>query len=151
MPTREEMLKVDGHVFVRSRWVNCSKGDAANSYIRARLVACELNKGDNNDNFFASTPPLEAKNLLLPRYAKKRTRNDKPWRLSFVDVRKAYFNGIPKRDNYMSFPKKMGLPLNIIAKQVRGSQSPRLAHSETRRPTMELSQEGRSPPGESAH
>lgn len=45
------------HVFVRSRWVLCNKGDLRNPDIRARLAACEINKGgDKPDNFFASTP-----------------------------------------------------------------------------------------------
>ena len=116
---REDMLKVPDHVFVRSRWVNCNKGDALNPDIRARLVACEVNKGDKHDSFFASTPPLEAKKLLFAEYAKQRTRDGKPLRLSFIDVRKAYFNGIPKRPLYMAFPKEMGLPSNLVAKQVR--------------------------------
>ena len=58
--TRDEMM-VDGYIFVRSRWVHCNKGDALNPDIRARLVACEINKGDKNDSCVASTPPLEAK------------------------------------------------------------------------------------------
>ena len=42
-----------------------------------------------------------------------------PLRLSFVDVRKAYFNGTPKRNVFMSLPKEMGLPSHYVAKQVR--------------------------------
>ena len=117
--TRENMLKVPDHVFVRSRWINCNKGDANNPDIRARLVACEVNKGDKQDHYFASTPPLEAKKLLFAQYARERSRNGQPLRLSFIDVRKAYFNGMPKRPLYMAFPKEMGLPSNLVAKQVR--------------------------------
>ena len=83
--TRNEMMKVDGHVFVRSTWVNFNKGDALNPDIRARLIACEINKGNRNDSFFASTPLLEALKLLFAQYAKERTRKGKPPRLSFVD------------------------------------------------------------------
>ena len=86
-----------------------------NPDIRAKLVACNTNKGDKNDNFFALTPPLEAKELLFAQYAKERTRSGKPLALSFVDVRKTCFNGIPKSDIYMSFPKEMGLPSNLVA------------------------------------
>ena len=39
--------------------------------------------------------------------------------MSFVDIRKAYFNGIPRRDVYMDFPKEMGLGKEWVAKQVR--------------------------------
>ena len=83
------------------------------------MVACEINKGDKNDSFFASTPPLDTNEFLFAQYAKERTRKGMPLRLSFVDVRKAYFNGIPKRGVYMSFPKEMGLPSNLVANQVR--------------------------------
>ena len=48
---------------IRTRWVICNKGDAEKPDIRARLVACELNTY-KSDDYFASTPPLEAKRLL---------------------------------------------------------------------------------------
>ena len=105
--TKEEMYKVDGHISVRSRWVCCNKGDEAAPDIRCRLVACEINKGDRPDNFFASTPPLDAKKLLFARFAQERHRNGLPLNLSFVDIRKAYFNGIPRRPMYMQFPKEL--------------------------------------------
>lgn len=41
---KDKMFDVPDHVHVRSRWVLCNKGDAANPDIRARLVACEINK-----------------------------------------------------------------------------------------------------------
>ena len=97
----------------------CNKGDGANPDIGARLVACEINRGDKNDSFFASTPPLEAKKLLFAKIARERKRNGKCLQLSFVDVRKAYFNGIPKRSVYMAFPKELGLPSNMVGKLVR--------------------------------
>ena len=70
--------------------------------MRARLVACKINKESNNDLFHASTPPLGAKNLLVARYASERARDGEPWRVSFVDICKAYFNGMPRRDVFMS-------------------------------------------------
>ena len=114
-----DMAKVQGHVCVRSRWVCCNKGDAQNPDIRCRLVACEINKDGKQDSFFASTPPLEAKKLLFARYAKERRRKGKCLQLSFIDIRKAYFNGIPKRPVYMRFPKELGLPSNAVGKLVR--------------------------------
>ena len=42
-----------------------------------------------------------------------------PQSLSFVDVRKAYFNGNPKRNLFMSFPRELGLPPNLVGRQVR--------------------------------
>ena len=91
--------------------------------MRARLVACEVNKGDSSatcrDAFYASTPPLEAKKVLFSRLAQERKRAGQPLRLDFLDVKKAYFNGIPKRDVYMQLPKELGLPSHFVAKQVR--------------------------------
>ena len=49
LSTIDEMKKVPDYILVRSRWVLCNKGDAENPDVRARLVSCELNKGDRND------------------------------------------------------------------------------------------------------
>ena len=87
--SKAEMEAVPHHILVRCRWVLCNKGDAAQPDIRARLVACELNRGDKHDAFFASTPPLEAKKLLFASYARERKRNGQCLQISFVDVRKA--------------------------------------------------------------
>ena len=116
---KSEMLKKKDYVFVRSRWVLCNKGDNKVPDMRARLVACEVNKGDRHDAFYASTPPLEAKKVLFSRLAQERYRNGEPLRLDFLDVKKAYFNGIPKRDVYMQLPREMGLPSHFVARQVR--------------------------------
>ena len=67
----------------------CNKGDNVKPDMRARLVACEVNKGgDRQDCFFASTPPLEAKKLLFSRFAQERKRKGKPLRLDFLDENK---------------------------------------------------------------
>ena len=116
---RSDMLKVPDHIFVRSRWVTSSKGDHENPDVRARLVACEVNRGDKQDCFYASTPPLEAKRILFSRLAQERTRGKKPLRISFIDIRKAYFNGTPKRPIFMSFPKELGLPSDKVAKLIK--------------------------------
>ena len=116
---RSDMLKVSGHIFVRCRWVFCNKGDHENPDVRARLVACEVNQGDKQDCFYASTPPLEAKRILFSRLAQERKRGGKPLRISFIDIRKAYFNGTPKRPIFMTFPKELGLPSDKVAKLVR--------------------------------
>ena len=105
---------------VRSRWVLCNKGDAANPNLRARLVACECNtSGTKEASFYASTPPLEAKKLLFRKYTDRPIVNGKPMRLSFVDIKKAYFNGIPKRNVLMRLPKELGLPSDQLGLQVR--------------------------------
>ena len=116
---KSEAMKTEGAILVRSRWVLCNKGDNRSPDIRARRVACERNKGDKHDAFYALTPPLEAKKFLFSRFAQERTRKGQPMQLGFLDVKKAYFNGIPERDVYMSLPKKLGLPSHLVAKQVR--------------------------------
>ena len=62
---------------------------------------------------------LEAKRLLFSRYVSERHREKQPLRLSFVDIRKAYFNALPERAIYMRLPKEMGMPSNTVARQVR--------------------------------
>ena len=37
-------------------------------------------------------------------------------KLSFVDIVKAYFNGVPTRSLYVKLPKELGLPRNIVGK-----------------------------------
>ena len=89
----ETAQKTPGHVLVKSRWVLCNKGDAEHPDMRARLVACEVNKGQKDAAFYASTPPLESKKLLFSQYASERERLDskgqmQPLRLSFIDIKK---------------------------------------------------------------
>ena len=40
-------------------------------------------------------------------------------RLSFIDIKKAYFNGFPSRLIYMALPPELGLPKHCVAKQTR--------------------------------
>ena len=102
---------------VRMRWVICNKGDDAEYDVRARLVACEVNTY-KSDEYVASTPPLEAKNLLFSEYAC--TARDPAFKsdeivLSFVDIKKAYFNGVPRRNVHLAFPKELGVPDHLVA------------------------------------
>ena len=108
---------LDGFKLVRMRWVICNKGDEKEYDVRARLVACEVNTY-KSDDYFASTPPLEAKRLLFSEYAHKARHQDykhRDIRLSFVDVKKAYFNGVPRRNVHLVFPKELGMPTHLIA------------------------------------
>ena len=117
--TTEKMKELDDWILTRSRWVLCNKGDSEAPDVRARLVACELNDGHRNDLFAASTPPLEAKRILFAKYVTEQRRNGQPLRLSFVDIRKAYFNATPTRNIFMRVPKELGLPPNSVAQQIR--------------------------------
>ena len=114
----DEMMKVPDHVLVSSRWVMCNKGDAVTPDCRARLVSCEINRNGKVGAFAASTPPLEAKNILFAKFGSSRRKTNK-LRLSFVDIRKAYFNAIPEFAIYMKIPKDLGLSSDLVARQVR--------------------------------
>ena len=104
---------------IRTRWVITNKGDDAAPDIRARLVATEVNTF-KSDDFFASTPPLEAKRILFSTMAsKRRDSTGRPLELSFVDVKKAYFNGVPRRRLYLFLPREMGQPGRAVAKLKR--------------------------------
>ena len=91
---------------IRMRWVVCNKGDLENPDIRARLVACEVNTY-NTDEFYAATPPLEAKKMLFSHFASQ-GRAGSPMQISFVDIKKAYFNGVPRRKLFVKFPREAG-------------------------------------------
>lgn len=92
---------------VGCRWVLCNKGDATNPDVRARLVACEVNYGTKEDSFYAATPPLEAETILFAKYAEEPIKQGVRQRLSFVDIRRAYRNAIPKRHILMSLPSEL--------------------------------------------
>ena len=118
--SKEKALAYPDSILVRCRWVLANKGDSEEPDVRARLVGCEVNKtGEKVDAFYASTPPLEAKKMLFSQFASERVRAGKKLRLSFVDIRKAYFNGRPTRNIFMQFPKELGLAPNIVGKLVR--------------------------------
>ena len=118
--TMDEAMNDPSGKIVGCRWVNCNKGDASEPDVRCRLVAQEVNHGDGpTEAFYAATPPLEAKRMLFSQWASERTRKGKPLKLSFVDIRKAYFNGKPKRSLYVRLPPELGLPRNIVGKLER--------------------------------
>ena len=92
--------------------------------MRARLVACEVNKTGKEDVCYTSTPPGESKKMLFSWYASRRNKrlpdsSTVPLRLSFIDIKKAYFNSVPTREMLMSLPVELGLPKHFVAKQTR--------------------------------
>ena len=139
------MQAIADHVLVKSRWVLCNKGDAEHPDMRARLVACEVNKGQKNWDFYASTPPLESKKLLFSQFATEKVRKDaqgklQPLRLSFIDIKKAYFNAKPQRAVFMRLPPEMGLPKHYVARQTRcvyGTRDAGMLWEETYRRALE--------------
>ena len=80
---------------------------------------CELNTYQTAE-LYASTPPLEAKRLLLSMMATRRTTQDgRPLEISFVDVKKAYFHGVRRRNLHLFPPKELGLGKNATAHLLR--------------------------------
>ena len=114
----EEALSDPEAKIVGTRWVNCNKADLAEPDVRARLVAQELSIF-HDESFYAATPPLEAKRLLFSTWASEQERDGKRLKLSFVDVRKAYFNGRPNRKIYVRPPPELGLPKSVVCRLER--------------------------------
>ena len=77
--------------------------------MRARLVACEVNTF-KTDEYFASTPPLEAKKLLFSEYA---TLARRPEHASDEIV--VSFDGVPRRNAHLAFPKQLAMPDHLVA------------------------------------
>ena len=105
----------DGKI-IGSRWVNCNKNDINDPGVRCRLVAQEVNL-HADDSFYAATPPLEAKRLLFSNFS-SRVMNEK-LQISFVDVKKAYFYGIPERTLYVRLPPELNMGKDVVGKLVR--------------------------------
>ena len=88
--------KLDDYKLVRMRWAICNKGDANDYDIRARLVACEINTY-KTDEYFASTPPLEAKRLLFSEMARvHKTKDGRDLELLLLTYAKRIFTECPK-------------------------------------------------------
>ena len=117
VPMSEALADGTGKV-IPCRWVNCNKNDAADPDVRARLVAQEV-AHSHDESFYAATPPLESKRMLFSQWATEGRRGGKLLKISFIDVRKAYFNGIPTRNLYVRLPTELGLPRDTVGKLVR--------------------------------
>ncbi len=67
----QECWDVTGHPPISTKWVDGNKGDQRDYDIRCRLVAREMG-GAKSDEFYAPTPPLEAKRLQFSEAATHR-------------------------------------------------------------------------------
>lgn len=102
------------------RWINCNKGDNESPNIRSRYVAKEVNReGAPNADFYAATPPLEAKKLLSSKFSSTASIRDPKPKLMFIDIKTAYFNAEPTRRIYVKVPKELGLPKNTVGRLVK--------------------------------
>ena len=103
---------------LNGRWVLANKGDLSSPDCKARYVACEINQVDDM-SFFAATPPLEAKRLLMSQWAKELRRDGQRLQLHFSDAKNAYFSGKPHRSLYPRLPKELGLGPTVLGTMVR--------------------------------
>ena len=117
VPTEQAMRDPDGKI-IGSRWVNCNKNDINNPDVRCRLVAQEINLFQD-ESFFAATPPLEAKRMLFSEFATHTAKGEEPLQLSFVDVKKAYFYGVPDRTLYVRLPPELNMGKGMVGRLVR--------------------------------
>ena len=105
------VAEIGSHKVMKTRWVDTNKGDERSPEIRCRLVAREVKKA----NFFASTPPLEAVKFLISEAMTKRvSRNNRPLKLSFIDVKKAHLCSDVLRELYVGPPPEANEPPDIV-------------------------------------
>ena len=73
------------------------------------------NTEEENVNFFASTPPLEAVKLLISEAMTKRvSRNNRLLKSSFIDVKKAHLCSDVLRELYVEPPPEANEPPDIV-------------------------------------
>lgn len=73
------------------------------------MVAQQKKYNSKDKNIFAATPPLEAHKLLFSMAVTEGVgfeagKREKGMKLSFIDVRRAYFYAKAKRDIYRKLP-----------------------------------------------
>ena len=126
------------HRVIQTRWVDTNKGDELSPEIRCRLVGMEVKKRNNTveegANFFPSTPPLEAVKFLISEAMTKRvSRNNRPLKLSFIDVKKAHLCSELLRELFVEPPPEANEPPGIVwrlqrvatshVRQLRGNEN----------------------------
>ena len=127
---RVPVAEIGSHKVIKTRWVDTNKGDERSPEIRCRLVAKEVKKRNNTEegsaNFFASTPPLEAVKFLISEAMTKRvSRNNRPLKLSFIDVEKAHLRSDVLRELYVEPPTEANEPPDIVWRLQRAMYSTR--------------------------
>lgn len=94
---------------VTLRWVDVNKGDDANPEIRSRLVARQLKAhgGIDLDSLFAATPPYAMVNVFLSFACTFKSRRGLPYKISFKDVRRAYFHACATEEIFCELPAEL--------------------------------------------
>ena len=135
----EEARRRTGRPPITVRWVDTNKGDEVNENYRSRLVARQLKAHDHSDtSYFAPAPPLEALRTIIS-FAVTEIGSHKPIldprspkrsQLSFVDIKRAYFNALidPKDPpTYVRLPSEDGDHETMCARLQRHMYGTRMA------------------------
>jgi hypothetical protein len=101
----KECWDTTGKPPIGTKWIDINKGDADNPDYRSRLVAQEI-KTDKREYLFAATPPLEALRMLLSAVMTQEVNKGAKLKLDFIDVKRAYFHALAKRDVYVKLPQE---------------------------------------------
>ena len=104
---RQKAYEKTGRPPISTRWLDVNKADDEEPNIRSRYVARQMKALDSSGtSYFAPAPPLEAVRIVISLAMTRSGRHQPDWdpkshrrmQLSFVDVKRAYFNAIVDRD-----------------------------------------------------
>ena len=105
-------LDKSGLKAIGTRWVHTNKGDAANPFIRARLVAQETKTvselaPEDSSSTFVATLPLESPKMMLSRCVngKRRTPAEEKV-LGLYDICRANFQSLARRTIVIKVPRE---------------------------------------------
>ena len=106
----EECWRVTGKEPMSVRWVDTNKGTKEKPDVRSRMVGRDFKggKGRDEDELFASTPPLEALRMLMSKAASTRKNKRRMRKMLFIDAKKANLNPLCHEDVYIVLPEEVG-------------------------------------------
>ena len=105
------LIKQVGGKIVTVKWLDTNKGDRDAPNYRSRLVAREYNDS-KDDTLHASTPPLEARRMIVSHASAIDPAKPQDNREIMVnDVRSAYFYAKQQRHVFIDLPKEDDEPL----------------------------------------
>ena len=109
---RQRSFEKTGRPPISARWLDVNKADDEEPNIRSRYVARQMKALDSSGtSYFAPAPPLEAVRIVISLAMTRSGRHQPVWdpkshrrmQLSFLDVKRAYFNAKVDRDSAPCF------------------------------------------------
>ena len=104
---RRRAFEKTGKPPISTRWLDTNKGDEENPNNRSRFVARQMKRLDRSgETYFAPAPPLEALRTVISLTMTRCGQHQPVWdpkshkrvQLSFIDIRRAYFNAKVDRE-----------------------------------------------------